>query len=571
MTRVLVGALAVLAICARASAQPPAHYDAVTDRGPRPKPALVTLGAAGFSFNDPAFGSRLWRVTDRSTRPGHLDRSYRTPSGTHQNAWSADGSLFYVVSTDGTIVPFAFDASSGAASRINAARDDEGGLTLRFYIEPHFSYVTPALIYGSASGGSLRTIDQFDFRSGQYTRLLDLDQLVPGLSGTFVGGIGSSSGDPERLVAFFGGASQDRHHYVVVFDKDNRQPRRVLDTARSTLDGRRTTTALDFNLHHAFIDRTGRFVLLYPTSADRAAPRNAAPVYVWDTASDTITPMPSATALPNGHDAYGYGMSVNQDCCTASPTWDAAQWQIRALERPLSSRDLIGPVIAPKEVYLAEHPSWHNAQPDRLVPFITATYRYGDNDAAWRPWDDEVIAVETSVGEGQGAEVWRFAPPRSDVRDDGNPSVISFWYTPRPNVSPDGRWVLFTSNWEKTLGTDPQGDRGGAARQDVFLVQLKGLDGGDDDEGGPSLSIATAALPDGRRGRAYTAALQTANARGTVMWWIPSGRLPPGYRLDLATGVISGRTSSTGTWRFVVSVRDDASIAERPFVLTVRR
>jgi hypothetical protein len=39
-------------------------------------------------------------------------------------------------------------------------------------------------------------------------------------------------------------------------------------------------------------------------------------------------------------------------------------------------------------------------------------------------------------------------------------------------VSHDGRWVLFTSNWEKTLGTDPTGEAGTAARQDVFLVQL---------------------------------------------------------------------------------------------------
>ena len=49
------------------------------------------------------FGSRLWRVTDRLTRPDAPDRSYRTPSATHQNAWSADGSYFYVVSTDGTM------------------------------------------------------------------------------------------------------------------------------------------------------------------------------------------------------------------------------------------------------------------------------------------------------------------------------------------------------------------------------------------------------------------------------------------------------------------------------------
>src|SRR6266540_2890892 len=55
----------------------------------------------------------------------------------------------------------------------------DGGLVLRLYIEPQFSYVTDSLIYGSLSGSTLRTIDQYDFSTGAYSRLLDLDSLVP--------------------------------------------------------------------------------------------------------------------------------------------------------------------------------------------------------------------------------------------------------------------------------------------------------------------------------------------------------------------------------------------------------
>src|SRR6266540_2212011 len=53
----------------------------------------------------------------------------------------------------------------------------DGGLVLRLYIEPQFSYVTDSLIYGSLSGSTLRTIDQYDFSTGAYSRLLDLDSL----------------------------------------------------------------------------------------------------------------------------------------------------------------------------------------------------------------------------------------------------------------------------------------------------------------------------------------------------------------------------------------------------------
>lgn len=87
--------------------------------------------------------------------------------------------------------------------------------------------------------------------------------------------------------------------------------------------------------------------------------------------------------------------------------------------------------------------------------------------------------MQTDMAPCVGAEVWRLAHHRSDVRHDGDPLRSSFWYTPRANISGDGRWVLFTSNWEKTLGTDPGAEVGGAARQDVFLLELKPATTGD--------------------------------------------------------------------------------------------
>jgi len=263
-----------------------------------------------------------------------------------------------------------------------------------------------------------------------------------------------------------------------VFDKSTPSNRLLLDTSVS----------LHFSIHHAAIDRSGRYVLLYPRSSDLAPPRGAAQVYVWDTQTNTTTALPLVDARSGGHDAFGYGVAVNQDCCS-STTWDAAQWQIRSLNAPLTTKDLISPVLSPKEVYLADHPTWNNASPDALVPFVTATYRYGANDAPWRPWDEEIVAVETDGG-GRGAEVYRFAHHRSDVRSDLTPSETSFWYLPRPNVSRDGRWVLFTSNWEKTLGIDPAGAPGERARQDVFLLRLNPAGGG------PELRLT----PQSRRG-----------------------------------------------------------------------
>jgi hypothetical protein len=91
-------------------------------------------------------------VTDGATRPGYLNRSYRSPSSPHQNAWSANNSYFYVVSGDGSIVPFRFDQATRTATRVQPSASGDGGLVLKFYIEPQFSYVNDSLIYGSLGG-----------------------------------------------------------------------------------------------------------------------------------------------------------------------------------------------------------------------------------------------------------------------------------------------------------------------------------------------------------------------------------------------------------------------------------
>ena len=357
-------------------------YQAVTDRYTHVKPALPVMGPAGSTITDPVFLSPITRITDGSTRHDTANRSYRTPSSPHQNAWSATGSRFYVVSTDGSVLPYRFDSTTGSAQRIDPTSSGAGGFVLSFYVEPQFSYVRDSVIYGSYSGpggASLRTIDQYDFTTRSYSRLLDLDAVVPGLAGTYIGGVASSAGTTERVMTFFGGSRQDLHHYVAVFEATNPQNRQLLDTTASTVNGSPTRTALNFLLHHAMIDRSGRYVMLYPTSADQTGPRKAPQSVLWDTQANVFTEMP-VSALPYGHDAFGYGVSVNKDCCTSS-AYDAGQWQFRSLAAPLVTRDLITTILPVKEVYMADHQTWNNARPDNSAPFISGTYRHGGNPA----------------------------------------------------------------------------------------------------------------------------------------------------------------------------------------------
>jgi len=87
-----------------------------------------------------------------------------------------------------------------------------------------------------------------------------------------------------------------------------------------------------------------------------------------------------------------------------------------------------------------------------LVPALVSTYHPEASNAVRRAWDDEIIAVET---DGQGSTVWRLAHHRSTFK--------SFWDSPRGNVSQDGCFYMFTSNWQSSVGVD---------RQDAFVVGL---------------------------------------------------------------------------------------------------
>jgi len=382
----------------------------ITDRVARPKPALPALGPAGSQFTDPTFGSRITRITDATISGG----SWRVPSNTHLAAWNADGTAFYVLGGGGEVRLYQWGA--GGARLIGSPYSQ---------VEPCFSRTAPDVLYTNG-GAHARTIRAYSLPAGTFADLLDVDTLVPGLDGTYLGGLLHAAG---ALVVFFGGAGADQHHYVVRWTPGGVK---LLDTL-----------PLGYRLHSVSVDLYGRYVLLYPTNAKPYQ------VIVWDTQTNTTTPMTVATS---GHDALGFGMLINAD--VASGPWDAAQWCIRKLSNLDHPTNLIPEVLTPKAIGLADHTSWPGTG-----PIFSGTYRNQavEPERPWRAWDDEILRIPT---DGTGV-VERLAHHRSD-------STPGFWNQPIVNADPTGRFVLFTSNWEKTLGLDPKGQ----VRQDVFLLEL---------------------------------------------------------------------------------------------------
>ena len=436
----------------------PSTYSAISDRVVRVKPALPALGPAGYKFTDPTFGSPMLRVTDASTR-SFSGLSYRSPSATPNRAWNLTSTRFYVASTDGTIIPFGFDAATMTASRLPGAGD--GGLVLRFDAEPEFSCVDPDVIYSRSSAYDHGVVTQYHFATGSYSVIADVRDLVPGVDNngrTYLRGVETGCASNLEYMSFiFGGTSQDRDRYAVWFPVGNPGARKLVDTIASTINGRPTNIPLGFYAHAVATDQSGRYVILGSTAGDIAAGKAAN--YVWDTLTDVFTAMRTAAG---GHGAIGFGVNVNNPDDS-----DSTDFLIRDFTSLDTTRLLIAPLPTPRDFSAASHSSWNNSQPDRLAPVLAAMYRYGNNSGPWREWDEEIIAIRT---DGAESRVWRFAHHRSDYNHNGSGDANAFWYTPRPNISPNGQWAIFTSNWEKTLGDDT---RELNKRQDVFLVKLR--------------------------------------------------------------------------------------------------
>ena len=133
---------------------------------------------------------------------------------------------------------------------------------------------------------------------------------------------------------------------------------------------------------------------------------------------------------------------------------------MRPLTSIKASFQLINPLLTPTQWTLDSHWSWNNDDANDSFPVCGSTYReVPPFTRIERAWDREVICIRT---DGTQSQVWRFAHHRSTAAN-------GFWSTPRGNVSQDGKFYMFTSDWENTLGF-LNGSRT-QHRTDVFVVE----------------------------------------------------------------------------------------------------
>ena len=442
-------ALALAMLVARGSSAEdkscgPPHYCARTDRRSEPYPKTApALGAAGSIITDPTFGSRIVRVTDAKTRAGE---SFSTPSSAAQNAWNSTSTSFFLLTRNLQIILYDFNPSNLAPHERGVARIPSGG-------EPEFSFTRPNILF--ATDRPADAFAEYDISTGRFTDLHSISKCAKLKASDHVHGISVSADDTRMTTSV--GPQQDQNYLIYVYDR--KQGCRWYNTQTSEIGGEwgpkgTVATSERYFLHGVGISKSGRYVSI---SRTHGSPGHR--WMIWDVETMNVTLCPK---MCSGHHVMGYSHLIGPS---------GNNHPMDTLIRPLNHLEQYSALIPDlqevktKGYWYDQHFSWNNVDSSDSAPVCFSTYRPsnprtpGTPPDVDGPWENEIDCMAT---DGREPKVFRFAHTYSTAKN-------GFWSTPRGNVSRDGRFYIFTSDWEDQLG---EADKGGY-RTDVFIVELR--------------------------------------------------------------------------------------------------
>jgi hypothetical protein len=401
-------------------------------------------------FTDPDFGESMVRATD-STTNFKLPGTYLRTSGTGEtNEWSSDNSKFYVIGKGGQNLAFAFNPTTMAISSLPKAGAGQG-LLLPLRSGASFSFVDPDLIYGTAEPNTL-IITSYRFSTGVSTPVIDTRTcgVQPPLGNSVVSDDDvTPSLNDSRVSISEGGTQSGNHMFVVVYDK--KLGCRWYNTQTAQIGGQwgtngTATVTTPYLIRHAYLSRSGNYVVILVDWFGW---------YVWDLTTLTVTACPVHDKVNEcaGYMTLGYNSLINGPAITGD---------MQVAMRPLSNIAQIAQLVSPVLYDWGQEQqfAWSNVNVNDNTPVCGTMHSYDGDTEITQPYAGEIFCIET---DGLASTVWRFAHNRS--------VYISPYFQTQPlgTVSMDGRFLLFTSDWDAQLGNGVDGQ----PLSDAFIVKLE--------------------------------------------------------------------------------------------------
>jgi uncharacterized SAM-binding protein YcdF (DUF218 family) len=416
------------------SVEPQDRASHKTDRGVYRKPPLPPLPRAGGKFIDPVFGTEVMRATDESDGPAPGLGTYYS----HWPTFNANNTRLLIrKGHTGDAILKTFDPVNfriGAGREILPLEYPSGfGLSWESSIWAHND---PDIVYTFASDrkGGMR-LYAYDVASKEFKLLKDFSSIARGrdyLSQMYV------SADDDVFCWLLKRVGVDEPLGYIVY---KRSTNRILyNNPGSVYVG---------GINEVHVDKSGRWMTIHlnQTQPDNSATRilnlqTGAIDFLYKNASDS----------PAGHGDLGTETIVGFDAWQDGITWRRLSAP-HAPRRVFYFRTAIGKDGGTADwthdfhgTMLADNEDW----------LTIGTHRDPSSKFSGSGiYDDEILQVSLDGSE----RIRRICHTRSVV--DEKSESTNYWAAPKPTISRDGRFIAFTSNWEKS------------ARYDLFIVKIE--------------------------------------------------------------------------------------------------
>lgn len=371
-----------------------------TDCGVYPLPRAPVLPKAGGVFADPTFGTEIMRVTDEDDGKENCNAYSYWPS------FNADSTRFHIAGGNRHML-YHFDpkAFSLLSKEPLFARKPPSGYEPRWE-DAMWAGADPNLLY-CHEGLNLWA---YNVVTGKYTFVKDFSEAFP------PGHLCQLSKNSEDDL--FAGSLQDPQWNRTDYFVWQRDTDKIV--LQATVDH-----------DEVQVDKSGRYCVIKTGRQGKGVVE----VRVVDLRTGRIEDLTDdGPDFAPGHSDNGRGLVVGHDNVGNRVTF-------RRLDSPHNVRTLLDLENDWSQDYhvsmLADDESW-----------VTLSFYVGNKLPSSGVFKNEIVQVAT---DGSG-RVRRLAHHRSVFK--------SYWDSPRANISRDGRFIVFTSNWE------------GTGQRDVFILKV---------------------------------------------------------------------------------------------------
>jgi hypothetical protein len=404
--------------------------------------ASVTRPPAGGSYIDPTFGTRVIRVT--AANGSQSGYSYWGAFGTDKQL--ENGSVvkhFHVRDPGGVGQLYTIDTATDAITYVGplfggnvAGCSAEDAVWSHHPDEPHILYCRAA---------ESRRVYRYDVEQDEFELVVD---LAPYLTVDDRSLCQMSIDRHDDRFTFHTRAAEDcnntgddavdRRRKAIAWDRSSGAPPYVRDYSQSGVV-----------LNETQIDKNGRYVLVVREEDASGEPSYdridlasfGSPVVV------TVRPDAGNLGIGYGHSTPGSGVLVNEDKWTRTG-YNRYDLDDLSTAHPIVTyppRDLLPgePEDTDRRNWLQSHMSLNHAD-ERY--FFAETWTLS-SEITWGPWQGEILAIGMD-----GSWVRRLAHHHGVVRVQSDGSKV-YEDEPRASSSYDGRYVMFTSNFDG-LGRD---------------------------------------------------------------------------------------------------------------------